>query len=119
MSLVNGALTIGRSALLAYQNALQVLGNNVSNAGNAEYTRQSPVLQGQTGVQIGVGMIPGAGVALTALKRNVDASVEDRLRVAMGNQADAIAQKDTLGRVESIMNELSDSDLSSLLQAFF
>ncbi|HOW72468.1 MAG TPA: flagellar hook-associated protein FlgK [Phycisphaerae bacterium] len=119
MGLVTGALQIGRSALLAYQSALQVVGNNVSNAGSANYTRQTPELSGLIGANLPEGFMAGGGVALTALRRNVDASLENRLRIATGDQAGALAEEATLSRIESVMNELSDSDLSSLLQNFF
>lgn len=119
MSLVNSALTIGRSALLAYQSALQVVGNNVSNAGTDGYTRQSAVLTPQTGVNLAPGMIPGAGVALTSLRRNIDESIEHRIRVALGDQAGVLAEREALGRIEAVMNELSDADFSTLLQEFF
>ncbi len=33
MGLTTGALQLGKSALLSYQSALQVIGNNVANAG--------------------------------------------------------------------------------------
>ncbi len=119
MGLVNGALQIGRSALLAYQSALQVVGQNVSNAGTDTYARQTPLLTPYTGVVLPEGFMPGGGVALSALRRNVDASLEGRLRVALGDQADALAQQKSLGRIEAVLNELSDGDLSSLMQQFF
>ena len=39
MSLI-GTLQVGKSALAVQQAALQVTGNNIANAGNADYTRQ-------------------------------------------------------------------------------
>jgi flagellar hook-associated protein 1 FlgK len=116
---VNGALQIGRSALLAYQSALQVIGNNVSNAGTASYTRQTAVLSPYVGVPLPEGFMPGGGVMLSALRREVDNSLEDRLRVATGNQAASLARQQTISRIESVLNELSDTDLSTLLQQFF
>jgi len=119
MGLINSALLIGRSALLSYQSALQVVGNNISNAGNPDYTRQSAILRPQVGVPLPGGLIPGGGVALTDLQRNIDESVENRLRVAMGDRSSIIAQQETLSRVEAVLNELSDADLSTLMQEFF
>ena len=119
MGLISSALQIGRSALLSYQSALQVVGNNISNVGTEGYTRQSPVLTPATGVVLPEGYTPGGGVTLSALRRNVDESLEDRIRVALGDQADSLIQQQALGRIESTMNELSDNDLSSLLQSFF
>ena len=119
MGLVNGALQIGRSAILAYQSALQVIGNNVSNAGVATYTRQSPVLSPYVGVALPEGFMPGGGVTLSALQRSVDSSLEDRLRVSTGDYSASLAQQESLSRIEAVLNELTDTDLSSLLQEFF
>lgn len=119
MGLVTGALQIGRSALLAYQSALQVVGNNISNVGTDGYTRQSAVLTPITGLGVPEGFTPGGGVALSGLRRNVDEAVENRLRIATGDQAGAMVRQQVIGRIESAMNELSDSDISTLLQEFF
>jgi len=119
MGLTNGALQIGKSALLSYQSALQIIGNNVSNAGSASYTRRSPILSPYPGSTLPEGFLVDGGVALTALKRTVDESLEDRLRVALGDQEAALVRQQTVGRIEAIQNELSDTDLSTLLQAFF
>jgi len=119
MGLMNGALQIGRSALLSYQSALHVIGNNVSNAGSASYTRQTPLLTPYQGTALPEGFLSGGGVALSALRRNIDESLEGRLRVALGDQQDALVRQQTVSRIESILNELTDTDLSSLLQGFF
>jgi len=119
MGLVNGALQIGRSALLAYQSALQVIGNNISNAGSTSYTRQTAVLSPDQGVALPEGFMPGGGVTLSGLQRHVDAALENRLRMAMGAQSEALTQQQTLGRIEAVLNELSDTDLSTLIQEFF
>src|SRR5512137_2319347 len=119
MGLVNGALQIGKTALLAYQSALQVTGNNVANAGSDVYTRQTPVLRPVLGGTIPEGFMPGGGVALGELKRNVDESLMNRLRSAMGDQAMVLAQQQNIGQIESSMNELGDVNLSQQIQAFF
>lgn len=119
MGLINGALQIGRSALMAYQSALQVVGNNISNVGTDGYTRQTPVLTPVEGAVLPEGFQAGGGVALTGLRRNVDETLEARYRVALGDAAGSLVQQQTLGRIESVMNELTDTDLSSILQSFF
>ena len=40
MSLI-GALNVGMTALAIQQAAIQTTGNNIANAGNADYTRQT------------------------------------------------------------------------------
>lgn len=119
MGLIAGALQIGRSALLSYQSALEVIGNNISNAGSEGYTRNTAILSPQMGSMLPEGFQAGAGVALTAMRRNVDEALESRLRIALGDDDATAATRNTLGRLESILNELSDTDLSSLLDKFF
>jgi flagellar hook-associated protein 1 FlgK len=119
MGLVSTALQIGKSALMSYQSALQVIGNNISNAGSAEYTRQSPVLTPQMGAVTSEGFQAGAGVALTALKRNIDEALENRIRTGTSDQGSSSAAQQALGRLEVVLNEMSDNDLSTLIGNFF
>ncbi|HRX85336.1 MAG TPA: flagellar hook-associated protein FlgK [Phycisphaerae bacterium] len=116
---MNSALQSGRNALISYQGALQVLGNNVSNVGNADYTRQSAQLSAVTGSRIGPGLLPGAGVALTGLKRHVDESIENRLRAATGDVESATAEREALSRVETFFDDLSGAGISQALTGFF
>ena len=61
MGLVNSALNIGRSAVTSYQSALSVVGNNIANAANPDYTRQRAVLQPVLGATLPQGVRPGGG----------------------------------------------------------
>lgn len=119
MSLITSGLGIGRSALLAYQAALQVIGNNLSNASSASYARQTPVLTPLVGTGRSEGLTPGGGVMLSALKRNVDEALENRLRYSMGDYNDMLAQQQAVSRIEAVLNELTDTDLSTAMQDFF
>ena len=86
MGLLNSALQIGRSALLSYQGALQVVGNNISSAAAPGYTRLSPQLDPLQGVPMAGDLQPGAGVAMSAIQRNIDESLEARIRLAIGSE---------------------------------
>jgi len=119
MGLVNSALQTGRNALVSYQGALQVVGNNVANAGNANYTRQSAQLSAVMGASIGPGLLPGAGVALSGLKRHVDESIENRLRASTGDVESAAAEREALARVEAFFDDLSGAGISQALTGFF
>lgn len=105
--------------MLTYQSALQVVGNNISNSSSANYTRQTAVLTPQMGGTTPEGFQAGSGVALTAVKRNIDEALEDRIRVGMGDQGSASVTQQACGRLENILNEMSDSDISTLMQKFF
>jgi flagellar hook-associated protein 1 FlgK len=85
MGLTNGALQIGQSALLTYQSALQAVGNNIANSSTDGYVRRTPQLTSMPGVPLAEGLMPGGGVALTALQRSLDEALESRLRAAIGD----------------------------------
>ncbi len=119
MGLVTSALYIGKSALLTYQSALQVAGQNITNAGSPNYARQTPVLTGLPGVRLPEGFVSGGGVQMSALRRNVDEALENRLRRGISDEESALVEQQVLGRIEALFNELSDYDLSSLLNQFF
>jgi flagellar hook-associated protein 1 FlgK len=118
MSLV-GALNIGKSALAVHQAAIQTTGNNISNAGNADYTRQRVELAAVKDRMIQTGIFAGQGVQLTGIRRQIDEALESRLRSALSDSEQSQVSQQWLGQVESVFNELSDSDLSSRLSAFF
>ena len=119
MGLINQALQVGRSALLSYQSALQVIGNNISNAGSPDYTRQSPGLAPLNGPAIPEGMRPGAGVALTSLKRHLDEALESRVRTSMGSNESDLAQQRAMGQVETLFDPLTGLQLSERTGEFF
>lgn len=119
MGLVTTALQIGRSALLSYQSALEITGNNIANAARPGYVRQTPILTGIAGPIYRDGFQPGNGVAITSLLRNVDEALQARLRSAVSDQNSVLVEQQSLGQIESVLNELSDTDLSTLLNDFF
>jgi flagellar hook-associated protein 1 len=118
MSLI-GALNIGKSALAVTQAAIQTTGNNISNAGNADYTRQVSNLTPGKDQQIQQGIFLGTGVNLASVQRQIDEALEGRIRGSISDDQAAGATQQWLGRVESLFNELSDQDLSTQLSTFF
>lgn len=119
MGLLNSALQIGRSAILGYQGALHVVGNNISSAGSPDYTRLSPQLDPVTGRLIAGALQPGSGVALTAIQRNIDEALEGRLRLAVGQVASASTQETVLAQVENMFDDLMGTGLGAQLSEFF
>src|SRR5262245_35720826 len=118
MSLI-GALNIGKSAMAVHQAAIQVTGQNVANAGNPNYTRQSASISPNQDQQIQTGVFLGTGVDLSAVSRQIDEALESRLRGAISDNEGSKSIQEWLGRVEATFNELSDDDLSTQLSAFF
>src|SRR3954462_4620011 len=118
MSLL-GALQAGKSALAVQQAALQVTGNNIANAGNADYTRQIATMAPALDQKIQPGMFIGTGVDLTGVKRQIDEALNARLRGSVSDNQAADTTQQWLSRVEAVFNELSDEDLSTGLSKFF
>ena len=116
---LTGALNIGRSALAVQQAALQVTGNNIANAGNADYTRQTPGITPNRDQQIRAGVFVGTGVNLQSITRQIDEALQGRLRGSFADAEAADTMQQWYGRVEAVFNELGEDDLSTRLSAFF
>lgn len=114
-----GVLNIGQNALATQQASIQTTGNNIANAGNADYTRQVASVTASKDQQIKPGTFVGTGIDLTAIQRQIDDALEGRLRGSISDAASADTTQTWLGRVQSVFNELSDSDLSTQLSTFF
>lgn len=118
MSLI-GALNAGKSGLAVQQAALQVTGNNISNAGNADYTRQVADLSPSPDQQLQPGIFIGTGVDLTAVRRQIDDALEARIRGSVSDNSSANATQQWLSRVESVFDALGTDNLSTAMGAFF
>lgn len=119
MGLLNSALHIGRNALLGSQGALQIVGNNVSSAASPDYTRLTPQLDPVHGTPIVEGLQPGAGVALTGIRRNIDEALEGRLRLANGDRESAFAQQASLSQLETFFDDVNGTGVGAQLTSFF
>ena len=118
MSLI-GALNAGQSALAVQQAALQVTGNNISNSGNADYTRQTAEVSPAPDQQIQPGIFVGTGVNLTSVQRQIDDALEARIRGSISDNSAADTTQQWLSRVESTFNALGTDDLSTSMSNFF
>jgi len=116
---INGALQVGRSAIVASQAAIQVAGNNMANAATEGYARRSVHFLPTRGEQVGRNIYVGRGVDLSQVRREVDTALQARFRDATSNEHAALMDQRFLTAIESIQNELTDNDLSSLLSDFF
>lgn len=113
------SLQIGASGLIAQQAALQITGNNIANAATPGYARQIATLSSAGQSSFGNGITGGGGVELSAVRRAVDVALNARLYSANGQVAQHEIAEQTLSRIESLMNEMTDTDLSSALMDLF
>lgn len=116
---INGALQIGRSALAVSQAALQTAGNNMANAATVGYSRRSVHLAPSRDEMIASGAQVGTGVELMTVRREVDLALQSRLRAAISDEHGAQIDQRFLTQIETLQNELSDNDLSTLMSEFF
>jgi flagellar hook-associated protein 1 FlgK len=114
-----GTLNVARTGLSTSQAALQTVGNNIANAGDENYTRHVVTQRSTTPQEVRAGLFVGTGVDVKSIERQIDESVEQRLRASLADSKGAANTSQWLTRLESVYNELSDEDLSTGMSAFF
>lgn len=118
-------LEIGKRALMTQQMALTVTGHNIANTNTSGYSRQvanmvtttpyySPSLVGGNGV----GQL-GTGVEVDAIYRARDAYLDRQIHYESQAGSYWNELQTTLGRLETIVNETSDTGLRSVLDQFW
>lgn len=118
-----GALNTAYRGLSAAQQALDLAGHNVANAGTAGYTRQrieqssigatAPMGLGTTGVQV------GQGVSVDRIARLGNALLDASVRTTASSAGYTGARAAAFDRIEANLQEPGASGLSAQLQAFF
>ncbi len=115
---ISNILDIGTRSLTAYQEALDVTAQNISNSGNPDYSRQTAELGTETSQMRG-GFIWGTGVKLEDINRIHDALTDQQLRSYNSKYAGSNNTNVLLNQVQSLLNEPSDQGISGLTTAFF
>ncbi|MBV8779805.1 MAG: hypothetical protein JO353_00275, partial [Phycisphaerae bacterium] len=118
MSLI-GTLNLASNALAVQQAALQTTSNNVANAGNTDYTRQTAHLTPGTDQEYSNGIFIGTGVNLNSITRQIDEALQQRIDGAASDSSAASTSSNYLGQIESTLNALGDQNLSTQLSTFF
>lgn len=116
---LTSVLQIGQSGISVAQTGIRVAGNNMANATTPGYSRQTLAMTALRGQQIGANAFVGNGVTTQAVIRHIDEAVLGRLRTALSDQDAAQLDQMFLQQLETLQNELTDSDLSSGLTEFF
>jgi flagellar hook-associated protein 1 FlgK len=118
MSLI-GAVNLGGSALSATQAALQITGNNIANAGNADYTRQVANLAEAPEQQLTPTTSVGTGVDVASITRQADEALNSRLNTATSDNSAASTTQQALTQVESVYNASGTDNLQTTLDSFY
>jgi flagellar hook-associated protein 1 len=112
------SIRMASNSLRANQIAMQVIGQNISNANTPGYLREEVVLTPAPTQKYG-GLLLGMGVEVQAVVQKVDHFLEDRLRGATSDRAGSEVVEETFSQLEGLVNELGDTDLSTSLNSFF
>jgi flagellar hook-associated protein 1 FlgK len=115
--MASGMLSVGTSALLAYQRALDTVGHNVANVNTEGYSRQNVELASRQPQGMGNGFA-GKGVDVATVLRSYDQFITGELR----SSTTAYAEQATLASLASgLDNLLADefAGLSPALGSFF
>ena len=111
-------IQMARNSLRANEIALQVVGQNIANANTPGYIREEVVLSAAPTQQLG-DILLGLGVQVEGVVQRVDTFLEDRLRSSVSDRVSSEKREETYLRLEELIGELSDTDLSSSLNNFF
>jgi len=117
MSLLT-SLQMAKNSLLVAQLGLQVTGNNIANVHTPGYLRQE-LVQTPAPSQRRGHLILGLGVQAEKIKQQVDKFLEERLRGANSDLSSSETQEKVYLQLESLVGELSNSDISTALTSFF
>src|SRR5512139_3691460 len=109
---VSSLFEIGKSALLASQKALTVTSHNIANVNTPGFSRQEVVLGVANPVLLN-GSYLGMGVTALEVTRHYDSFVQSQLLLQYQNYGSSSAQKEALGQIEQIFNEMQNLGLST------
>ncbi len=114
------SVNIGLSALNAAMKALDVIGNNVSNASTEGYHKQIANLSPSYSVSDG-NILVGGGVNVTGVTRIVDEYLEQEILKQQSTLNQTTQEASTLSDIETAFGELSTSStgLSTYISNFF
>lgn len=112
------SLQLANNALRAQQIGLQVTGQNIANANTPGYIREEVVLAPAPSQRLG-NLRLGMGVEVSGVVQKIDRFLENRLRNAISDRANGEVQEETYARLESLIGELGDTDISTSLNNFF
>ncbi|HHI79391.1 MAG TPA: flagellar hook-associated protein FlgK [Planctomycetes bacterium] len=112
-------LGTGLRGLNAARFAMQVIGQNVSNANTPGYTRQRVLLGTTFPITLQTGMHLGTGVQIDAVQRILDGRLQARIRTQNGLFGYADTDFRRLSEIEGVFGEPGQGGLSGMLNGFF
>ncbi|PCJ19139.1 MAG: flagellar hook-associated protein FlgK [Candidatus Cloacimonadota bacterium] len=112
-------LDIGRKGIFAAQKALNVVGNNISNAQTEGYTRQRVVLKASKSLNDTNGGQIGTGVQVEEIERIRDSFLDVQIRDQLSFKGEIEALSQGLTQLQAVLNEPSDTNIRNSIDVFF
>ncbi|MDR2761518.1 MAG: flagellar hook-associated protein FlgK [Planctomycetaceae bacterium] len=112
-------LHIAASAMNTNQLGMQVVGQNLTNASTTGYVRETLNVQTNGSRKTGNGITIGTGSQVTGITQVIDKFLEERLRNSISDSTSSATQEKYYSELESLLNELTDYDLSTSIETFF
>jgi flagellar hook-associated protein 1 len=112
------SISLANTALQAAQVGLQVVGQNIANSNTPGYIRETAQFQPGPTQQQG-NLLEGTGVETVGVVQQVDQFLQSRLRGATSDSSSTQVNQQTYSQLEGLVNELSDTDVSTSLDNFF
>lgn len=116
---ISGLFDIGRTTLLATQQAMNTVAHNVANAATPGYTRQQVSLQSvDAGLSVG-SSASGRGVRIADIQRMYDSFTSLQVRTEQSNQSYWDTTQAGLTTVDNIFNESGTNGIGTSISDFF
>lgn len=117
-------LELGKRGLYAGQNGIATTGHNIANANTKGYSRQQVHLTTSPAVDVwSTGEVNpsqlGSGVLVESISRVRDRFLDQQYREQSATVGEWSVKQDTLESLESIINEPSETGLSSVMDQFW
>lgn len=107
-------LDISVRTMSTYQSAIDTASQNISNAGNPDYTRQKVVFENEVAEKGN-----GVGVKIQDVLRIRNDILDSQLRKYQSSLSDSQKRSEVLKQIEAIISEPSSNGLSTFITEFF
>ncbi len=115
---LNSVFNSANSALQAQERVMATISENIANANTPGYTVEQTSLVPSTPIATPEGQI-GTGVTVADTQRLRNSFLDDQFRTESGLSGQSDATQTLMNEVQGVLNEPSDSGLSSALSGFF
>lgn len=118
MSGIFDGMRASRSGIRAHSILQEVVGHNIANASNKNYTRQEVSLTTMASTYDGRNFF-GQGVDVAKVERVRDTLLDGEIRNASSSAAYHTKKLEWLSKIETVYNEPSDQGVSATMASFF